>query len=152
MAEIPELVAIKEASFDVAQTSADDRGRARLDRPIGVLTGSDTFIFEAMVMGCDGRPDRLCRHRHGGARRHERRRASAASSRAGKAIWARLGPLARYVLAPADPRLPPAHEGGAELAGPSSRRPLAASRNSGSDEAERAAIAALCRAQGLVPP
>ncbi len=53
VAEIPEVVAIKESSFDVAQTLSTIATAATLDRPIGVLTGSDTFIF-AMTMGCDG--------------------------------------------------------------------------------------------------
>jgi 4-hydroxy-tetrahydrodipicolinate synthase len=54
MAEISELVAIKESSFDVAQTLSTIEAAAALERPIGVLTGSDTFIFEAMTMGCSG--------------------------------------------------------------------------------------------------
>jgi 4-hydroxy-tetrahydrodipicolinate synthase len=54
LSAIPNLVAIKDASFDVEQT-LDNVKEARLaKRRIGVLTGSDTFILEAMLMGCDG--------------------------------------------------------------------------------------------------
>ncbi len=54
LSAIPGIVAIKDASFEVEQT-LDNIKEARLaKRRIGVLTGSDTFILEAMLMGCDG--------------------------------------------------------------------------------------------------
>ena len=113
---------------------------AALDRPIGVLTGSDTFIFEAMVMGCNGALIGFAGTATARARRHERRR-PARRSRGRQAIWEKLGPLARHLLAPADPRLPAAHEGGAALQG---IFPSAACREPqlGVCEAERTEIAA----------
>ena len=63
------------------------------------MTGSDTFIMEAMIMGCDGAligfagtaTDQLV----------AMQRAIAAGDYAtGKAIWDRLGPLARYCWRP----------------------------------------------------
>ncbi len=95
MAEIPQLVAIKEASFDVGQTLQTIEVARDLPRPIGVLTGSDTFIFEAMVMGCDGAligfagtatAELVAMHRA----------VQIGDLTAGRAIWGRLGPIARY--------------------------------------------------------
>ena len=54
LSEIPNLVAIKDASFDVEQTLENVKEARAAKRRIGVLTGSDTFILEAMLMGCDG--------------------------------------------------------------------------------------------------
>ena len=131
IAEIPQLVAIKESSFDVAQTLSTIHGAARLAKPIGVLTGSDTFIFEAMVMGCDGALIGF-----GGTATAELVAMHAAVKRgdisAGKAIWDKLGPARPLVLAPADPRLPPAHERGPQAAGHLPVGPPAANRSSAS--------------------
>jgi 4-hydroxy-tetrahydrodipicolinate synthase len=95
MAQIPQLVAIKEASFDIAQTQQTIEVAHALPRPIGVLTGSDTFIFEAMTMGCDGALIGFA-----GTATAQLVAMHAAVQRgdlaAGRAIWARLGPLARY--------------------------------------------------------
>jgi len=69
------------------------------NRRIGILTGSDTFIMEAMVMGCDGAligfagtaTDQLI----------AMHRAVAMSDYArAKEIWRRLGPLARFCWRP----------------------------------------------------
>lgn len=95
MARIPELVAIKESSFDIAQTQQTIETARTLASPIGVLTGSDTFIFEAMVMGCDGALIGFA-----GTATAELVAMHAAVARgdlaAGRAIWDRLSPLARY--------------------------------------------------------
>lgn len=93
--KIPELFAIKESSFDAQMTiQAVDSARVYADRP-AILTGSDTFIFEAMMMGCDGALIGFA----GTATRElvEMHQATAAGdyTRA-KAIWDRLSPLARY--------------------------------------------------------
>jgi len=45
LASVPEVIAIKESSFDANQTIAAVQNVAALSNPIGVLTGSDTFIF-----------------------------------------------------------------------------------------------------------
>jgi 4-hydroxy-tetrahydrodipicolinate synthase len=54
LSEIPGIVGIKDASFDVDQTLQNVKEGATLTRKIAILTGSDTFILEAMLMGCDG--------------------------------------------------------------------------------------------------
>ena len=92
-------MAIKESSFDIAQTQQTIEVAHALPQPIGVLTGSDTFIFEALMMGCDGAligfagtatADLVAMH-------DAVRRGDVA---AGQAIWARLGPIARYCWRP----------------------------------------------------
>jgi 4-hydroxy-tetrahydrodipicolinate synthase len=95
MADIPQLVAIKESSFDIAQTQQTIEVAHALPQPIGVLTGSDTFIFEAMMMGCDGALIGFAGTAtaelvamHGAVRRGD--------FAAGQAVWARLGPVARF--------------------------------------------------------
>lgn len=99
VAEIPEVVAIKEASFDVAQTLSTIEVAAGLPRSIGVLTGSDTFIFEAMMMGCNGAligfagsfTRELVAMNDG---------VQGGDIVAARAIWKRLGPIARYCWRP----------------------------------------------------
>lgn len=148
MAAIPQLVAIKEASFDIQQTLQTIEVARSMPRPIGVLTGSDTFIFEAMMMGCDGAligfagtatAELVAMHKavQGG------------DFATGRAIWARLGPIARYCW-----RLPirdfrPRMKEVLRLQG---IFPSAACREPqlGIAASERAEIAALCRAQGLI--
>ena len=95
VAEIPEVVAIKEASFDVAQTLSTIEAVASLPQSIGVLTGSDTFIFEAMMMGCHGALigfagsfTRELVEMNAGVQGGDITKA--------RAIWQRLGPIARY--------------------------------------------------------
>jgi 4-hydroxy-tetrahydrodipicolinate synthase len=54
LSEIPSIVGIKDASFDVDQTLQNVKESREAKRKIGVFTGSDTFILEAILMGCDG--------------------------------------------------------------------------------------------------
>lgn len=54
LSEIPGVVGIKDASFSVDQTLQNVKEGAALSRKIAILTGSDTFILEAILMGCDG--------------------------------------------------------------------------------------------------
>ncbi len=95
MAQIPQLVAIKEASFDVGQTLQTIEGARVLAHPIGVLTGSDTFIFEAMVMGCSGA---LIGFAATATRELVAMHAAVQSGdlAAGRTIWDKIGPIARY--------------------------------------------------------
>ena len=95
VAEIPEVVAIKEASFDVAQTLSTIEVAATLPRSIGVLTGSDTFIFEAMMMGCNGA---LIGFAGTFTRELVEMNEGVQSGDIAKAreIWRKLGPIARY--------------------------------------------------------
>ncbi len=52
--EIPEIVAIKEASFDCHRFIDTVRILRQAPRRITILTGNDDFIFESFVLGADG--------------------------------------------------------------------------------------------------
>ncbi|MEP5517732.1 MAG: dihydrodipicolinate synthase family protein [Bauldia litoralis] len=99
LAGIPEIIGLKEASFDVAKTIETIDAVAKLPRKIGIMTGSDTFIFEAMLMGCDGALIGFA-----GTATDEliamQRAAATGDFATGKEIWDRLGPLARYCWRP----------------------------------------------------
>lgn len=99
LASIKQFVGIKEASFDTTKTLQSIDAARALPRKLGVCTGSDTFICEAMIMGCDGAligfagtaTDRLiAMHAAVKARRYDD----------AQAIWAKLGPLARHAWRP----------------------------------------------------
>lgn len=148
MAEIPQLVGIKESSFDVGQTLQTIEVARQLPAPIGVLTGSDTFIFEALVMGCTGALIGFA-----GTATAELVAMHDAVQRgdlnAARSIWDRLGPIARYCW-----RLPirdfrPRMKEVLRLQG---QFPSVACREPqlGIAADERQAIAQLCREQGLV--
>jgi 4-hydroxy-tetrahydrodipicolinate synthase len=99
MFEIPELFAVKESSFDAQMTiqSVDCAGK-HSNRP-AILTGSDTFVFEALMMGCDGALIGFA----GTATRElvaMHRATSVGDYSQGKAIWDRLAPIARYCWRP----------------------------------------------------
>ncbi len=148
MAEIPQLIAMKESSFDATQTIQAVEAVAKLPRKIGVLTGSDTFIFEAQLMGCDGALIGFA-----GTATAELR-AMIHACRAGelakaKAIWDKLGPIARYCWRAPIRDFRPRMKEVLRLQG---IFPSAAVREPqlGISDAERAEIAALCRQQGLI--
>ena len=94
LAGIPSIVSIKDASFNVDHTAANIKEAATAKRRIGVLTGSDTFILEAMLMGCDGA---LVGFAATATAELVRMHALAAKGSVTEAyeIWNRLGPLAR---------------------------------------------------------
>jgi len=52
--EIPQIVAIKEASFDCHRFIDTVRILRQASRRITILTGNDDFIFESFVLGADG--------------------------------------------------------------------------------------------------
>lgn len=147
MAGIEQLVAIKEASFDVAQTQSTIEHAAALERPIGVLTGSDTFIFEAMVMGCTGALIGFA-----GTATAElvamQRAVALGDLGTARRIWQKLGPLARYLWRPPirdfRPRMKEVLRWQGLLPSAACREPQL-----GVDDAERAAIMALCERQEL---
>ena len=141
LATIPQIVGLKEASFDTTKTIETIATARALPRKLGILTGSDTFIFEAMVMGCDGALIGFAGTATARADRHAARASRRRTSPARAAIWERLGPLARYCVARADPRLPAADEGSAQDAGPDRPRHGAAA----------AARGGRCRARGASP-
>jgi 4-hydroxy-tetrahydrodipicolinate synthase len=148
MAEIPQLVAMKESSFDATQTLQAVEAVRNLPHKIGVLTGSDTFIFEAQLMGCDGAligfagtaTAELTAMIHA---------CKASELARAKAIWDKLGPVARYCWRAPIRDFRPRMKEVLRLQG---LFPSAAVREPqlGIDAAERAEIAALCRRQGLI--
>lgn len=149
VAEIPEVIAIKEASFDVAQTLSTIEVAAGLPRTIGVLTGSDTFIFEAMMMGCNGALI-------GFAGTFTRELVAMNEGVQGgdiakaRAIWQKIGPIARYCWRPPIRDFRPRMKEVLRLQG---HFPSAAVREPqlGIDDAERAEIKRLMQANGLLP-
>jgi len=95
LATIPQVIGLKEASFDTPKTVETVATARSLPRRLGILTGSDTFICEAMVLGCDGALIGFAGtataelvDMHASVERRDYARAFA--------IWERLGPLARY--------------------------------------------------------
>ena len=148
MAEIPELIAIKEASFDVAQTLSTIEVAAKLPKPIGVLTGSDTFIFEAMTMGCTGA---LIGFAGSFTRELVAMNTGVQSGDlvAARAIWLKLGPIARYCWRPPIRDFRPRMKEVLKLQG---HIPSSACREPqlGVDAEERREIARLMRQQGLI--
>jgi 4-hydroxy-tetrahydrodipicolinate synthase len=95
LVKIPQLIGLKEASFDTTKTLETIDTARTLPRKIGIMTGSDTFILEAMIFGCDGAligfagtaTDQLIRMH---------KAAVAKDFDTAFEIWGRLGPLARY--------------------------------------------------------
>ena len=93
--KIKNIVSMKEASFDMGRTAeAVDQIRAA-DRRIGLLTGSDTFILEAMLVGCVGALIGFAATATAALVEMQRH---AANDRVLEALelWRKLGPLARF--------------------------------------------------------
>jgi len=148
LASIPEVIGLKEASFDTPKTIETIATARTLPRKLGILTGSDTFIWEAMVMGCDGAligfagtatAELVEMQRCAATRDYER----------GAAIWERLGPLARYCWRPPIRDYRPRMKEVLKLQG---LFPHATVRppQLGIDDVERAEIARLARKAGLL--
>jgi 4-hydroxy-tetrahydrodipicolinate synthase len=96
---IPQIIGLKEASFDTTKTVETIAAAKSLPRKLGILTGSDTFILEAMIFGCDGALIGFA----GTATDQIIRMHQAVQSRdfaAAYEIWDRLGPLARFCWRP----------------------------------------------------
>jgi 4-hydroxy-tetrahydrodipicolinate synthase len=94
LSRIERVVAIKDASFDVEKTLDNVKEANAAPRKIGALTGSDTFILEAMLMGCDGALIGFAATATAAiVEMHEL--AVAGKITEAYAIWSRIGPLAR---------------------------------------------------------
>jgi len=95
LVKIPQIVGLKEASFDTTKTVETIDAARTLPRKLGILTGSDTFILEAMIFGCDGALIGFaCTATAELIRMHQA--AAAKDFPTAFEIWGRLGPLARY--------------------------------------------------------
>ena len=148
LCSIPQVIGLKEASFDTTKTIETIDTAKALPRKLGILTGSDTFIWEAMVMGCDGAligfagtatAELIEMQRAAAARDYER----------GAAIWQRLGPLARYCWRAPIRDYRPRMKEVLKLQGLIPHATVRAPQLP-VDDAERAEIARLARAAGLV--
>jgi len=95
LATIPQIIGLKEASFDTTKTVETIAAAKELPRKLGIMTGSDTFICEAMVMGCDGALIGFAATATAQLIEMQRCVAAKDFDRA-FAIWEKLGPLARY--------------------------------------------------------
>jgi 4-hydroxy-tetrahydrodipicolinate synthase len=92
---IPQIVGLKEASFDTTKTQETIHTARTLPRKIGIMTGSDTFILEAMIFGCDGALIGFaCTAVEQLIRMH--RAVTEKDFDTAFEIWDKLGPLARY--------------------------------------------------------
>ena len=80
MAEIPQLVAIKESSFDVGADPADHRRRPQPAGPDRRADRQRHLHLRSHADGLQRRPDRICGHRDGRAGGHARRRRSVLNS------------------------------------------------------------------------
>ena len=149
LASIPEIIGLKEASFDTTKTVETIATAKSLPRKLGIMTGSDTFILEAMLMGCDGAligfagtavAELIEMHRCVTQKEFDR----------AFAIWGRLGPLARYCwrapLRDYRPRMKEVLRLQARIAHATVRPPQL-----GVDDAERAELARLAAYAGLIP-
>lgn len=99
LAEIPQVVAMKEATFDAARLVETLEALRAAPRPLAVLTGSDTFLCEAYVLGAHGALIGF----GGIALDLQVKMFEAVQQRdypAAFAIWERLGPLARMMWSP----------------------------------------------------
>jgi 4-hydroxy-tetrahydrodipicolinate synthase len=95
LSKIERIVSMKDASFDIERTAIAVEEAAAAPRRIGILTGSDTFILEAMLLGCDGA---LIGFAATATAELVRMQDLAARGQADEAyeIWRKLGPLARF--------------------------------------------------------
>lgn len=148
LAAIPQVIGLKEASFDTPKTVETIDAARALPRKLGILTGSDTFICEAMIMGCDGALIGFAGtataelvEMHAAVERRDFARAYA--------IWDRLGPLARYCwrapIRDYRPRMKEVLKLQGLIAHATVRAPQL-----GVDDAERAQLRRLAQAAGLL--
>ncbi len=148
LASIPQVIGLKEASFDTTKTVETIAAAKALPRKLGIMTGSDTFILEAMVMGCDGALIGFA-----GTATAElvamQRAAAARDFTAAFAIWDRLGPLARCAwrapIRDYRPRMKEVLKLQGLIAHATVRPPQL-----GVDDAERRELARLAQAAGLL--
>ncbi|SDX05476.1 dihydrodipicolinate synthase family protein [Roseicitreum antarcticum] len=94
LAELDRVVAIKDAAFDIDRTWEILEEARETDGRVAVLTGNDTFVLEALLMGCEGALIGLA-----GAFTAEivkmQRFAAAGQATEAYTIWNEIGPIAR---------------------------------------------------------
>jgi len=95
LAAVPGFLGSKDSTDKLAQTAETIDILRTMPRRIGILTGNDPIILEALLLGCDGAfigfaataTARLV---------HMHRAAADGAIAEARAIWAELGPLARF--------------------------------------------------------
>ncbi|MBI3457575.1 MAG: dihydrodipicolinate synthase family protein [Candidatus Rokubacteria bacterium] len=99
LAEIPQVVAMKESTFDAPRLVETLAALRAAPKPLAVLTGSDTFLCEAYVLGAHGALIGF-----GGIALAEQVKMFEVVQQhdyaTAFAIWGRLGPLARMMWGP----------------------------------------------------
>lgn len=99
LAEIPQVVAMKESTFDAPRLVDTLTALRAAPKPLAVLTGSDTFLCEAYVLGAHGALIGF-----GGIALDQQVKMFEAvrghDYATAFAIWGRLGPLARTMWGP----------------------------------------------------
>lgn len=94
LAELGKVVAIKDAAFDIDRTWEIVEEARETGGRIAVLTGNDTFVLEALLMGCQGALIGLAGTFTAEIVRMQRLAAEGKATEA-YAIWNELGPIAR---------------------------------------------------------
>ena len=96
LAKVPGIVAIKDAAFNIELSAEMVDEAAETNGRIVVLTGNDTFILEALLLGS---PGALIGYAGTATAELVAMQNHAAAGRVTEAyeIWGRLGPLARFI-------------------------------------------------------
>lgn len=96
MSSIPNVVAVKDAVFNIEITAEMVDEATEADNKIVVMTGNDTFILESMLLGC---PGALIGYAGTATAQLIEMQKLAAARQITEAyeIWDRIGPLARTV-------------------------------------------------------
>jgi len=99
LAKIKNIVAIKDAAFDIDTSEATIAEARATGGSISVLTGNDTFILEAMLMGSTGALIGFAGTATAELIRMQKLAAERKITEAYE-IWDRLGPLAKFCWGP----------------------------------------------------
>ena len=94
LADLGRIVAIKDAAFDIDLTWEIVEEARETNGRIAVLTGNDTFVLEALLMGCQGALIGLAGTFTAELVRMQKLAAQGKATEA-YAIWHELGPIAR---------------------------------------------------------
>lgn len=94
LADLGSVVAIKDAAFDIDRTWEIVEEARETEGRVAVLTGNDTFVLEALLMGCEGALIGLAGTFTAEIVRMQKLAAEGKATEA-YAIWNEIGPIAR---------------------------------------------------------
>lgn len=94
LADLGRVVAIKDAAFDIDRTWEIVEEARETEGRVAVLTGNDTFVLEALLMGCEGALIGLAGTFTAELVRMQKLAAAGKATEA-YAIWNEIGPIAR---------------------------------------------------------